>query len=197
MPKGRKRVRGVPQLHEELKKRVSIALTPTGIQGLDALAARQKISRSELVERIGRGLISVTETPSVQLGDRQPVRHSPRIYLVMDGDRILYIGQETELKTQSLGHRHFQELKYRDADIRIAWIDCSDVELLPMIENALRLSLKPELGRCASNAVQQISNYQQSAQKLPETLLQLAEQLVCIAKAIETGNKAGAKDKDK
>jgi hypothetical protein len=31
-------------------------LTPTGVRGLDAVAAQMNLSRSELVERIGRGL---------------------------------------------------------------------------------------------------------------------------------------------
>ena len=45
MAKGRKRVRGVPELHDELKKQVNVVLTPTGIEGLDAIAAEMKLSR--------------------------------------------------------------------------------------------------------------------------------------------------------
>ena len=57
MRKGRKRLRGVPELHDELKGRVTIALTPTGVGGIDAIAKSLDLSRSEVIERIGRGLI--------------------------------------------------------------------------------------------------------------------------------------------
>lgn len=61
MPRGHKRVKGVPELHNELKTRVNLSLTPTGIDGLDALAAKRRLSRSELVERIGRGQIRLMD----------------------------------------------------------------------------------------------------------------------------------------
>ena len=61
MPKGRKRIRGVPELHDELKTRVNLSLTPTGSAGLDVLAAERGLSRSELVERIGRGQICIVD----------------------------------------------------------------------------------------------------------------------------------------
>ncbi len=54
MPERHKRTKGVPELHDELKKRVNLSLTPTAIGGLDFMAAELGISRSELVEWIGR-----------------------------------------------------------------------------------------------------------------------------------------------
>jgi hypothetical protein len=57
--KGQKNLRGKPEKWDELKKRVNIMLTPTSINGLDTLATTLGISRSELVERIGRGVIRV------------------------------------------------------------------------------------------------------------------------------------------
>lgn len=57
--KGHRSTRGQPDLHNELKKRVNIALTPTGIDGLDTLASEFGVSRSELVEQIGRNLIAL------------------------------------------------------------------------------------------------------------------------------------------
>ena len=55
--KGIQNKRGIPELWDELKRRCTIALTPTAITGLDQLAKQRKLSRSELIERIGRGLI--------------------------------------------------------------------------------------------------------------------------------------------
>lgn len=57
--KGQKNKRGQPEKWDELKKRVMLSLTPTSVDGLDALAHGLGISRSELVERIGRGVIRV------------------------------------------------------------------------------------------------------------------------------------------
>ncbi|MEP0811380.1 hypothetical protein [Coleofasciculus sp. FACHB-SPT9] len=59
--KGRKSMRGQPEAYDELKKIVSLSLTPTALAGLDESSARLNISRSELVERIGRGLLTIAE----------------------------------------------------------------------------------------------------------------------------------------
>ncbi|MFM6209852.1 ribbon-helix-helix protein, CopG family [Planktothrix sp.] len=45
--------------HGEIKAGVSIGLTKTAVEGLDKLADQMGMSRSELVEQIGRGLIPV------------------------------------------------------------------------------------------------------------------------------------------
>jgi hypothetical protein len=63
MQKGQK---NVPELYDEVKRRVNLAITPTGIEGLDAIASELGVSRSELVERIGRGLISLNLNPGVK-----------------------------------------------------------------------------------------------------------------------------------
>lgn len=182
MPKGHKRVKGIPELHDELKKRVSIALTPTGIQGLDALAAQEKISRSELVERIGRGLIAAS-TLLVKPDDCQVMNNCLRIYLEMEGDHILDIGQEAELKTKLLEHPHFQQLNHGSFNMRVTVINHSDVDLLQATENGLIRALKPEL-------------YQENAgmTSKTETLLELSEQLKSIAKVL---NQEAARRKPK
>lgn len=60
MPKkGQKTLRGQPEKWDELKKRVMLSLTPTGVDGLDAIATTLGLNRSELVERIGRGIIPI------------------------------------------------------------------------------------------------------------------------------------------
>ncbi|MEM9567738.1 MAG: hypothetical protein AAF974_05470 [Cyanobacteria bacterium P01_E01_bin.34] len=59
MPKGRKKLRGQPEIYDEVKGQVNLSLTPTGTRGLDELASQLELSRSELVERIGRGHLAV------------------------------------------------------------------------------------------------------------------------------------------
>ncbi len=55
--KGQIGQKNVPELYDEVKRRVNLAITPTGIERLDAIASDLGVSRSEFVERIGRGLL--------------------------------------------------------------------------------------------------------------------------------------------
>jgi len=59
--KGYRKPKGEPALWDELKTRTTIALTPTAIAGLDTLANKWQLSRSEFIEHIGRGLIPIAE----------------------------------------------------------------------------------------------------------------------------------------
>jgi hypothetical protein len=51
---GKARRRGAPIIHGELKEKLNLTLTPTAIQKLTAIANKEGISRSELVERWAR-----------------------------------------------------------------------------------------------------------------------------------------------
>ncbi len=59
--KGLKSLRGQPEAYDELKKIVSVSLTPTALLGLDNLSRVYMVSRSELIERIGRKIIQINE----------------------------------------------------------------------------------------------------------------------------------------
>lgn len=66
---GKKKLRNDPYLWDEVKKSIHISVTPTAVKGLDELAQQRELSRSELVERIGRGLIPLgdqSQSQSVQ-----------------------------------------------------------------------------------------------------------------------------------
>ena len=54
-------MRGQPEVYDELKKIVSVSITPSAQAGLDQLSEQLNISRSELIERIGRGLFTIAE----------------------------------------------------------------------------------------------------------------------------------------
>lgn len=54
--KGLKSMRGQPELYDEKKERCTLSLTPTAVRLLDQHAELVELSRSELVERIGRRL---------------------------------------------------------------------------------------------------------------------------------------------
>lgn len=54
-------MRGQPEMYDERKKIVSVGITPTALAGLKQLSKELNISCSELIERIGRGLLTITE----------------------------------------------------------------------------------------------------------------------------------------
>ncbi len=145
MPRGRKKVKGVPELHDELKKPVNLSLTPKAIEGLDTLAAQLRLSRSEIVEQIGRGLLSTTAFLPQSLSQRHSLPDYPAIYLVLEGDRVLYIGNTAELKMNPLRSSVLQELEAKGDNIRLCRVECSEVSLLSVIQGALIKVLQPEL----------------------------------------------------
>jgi hypothetical protein len=57
--KGGFRTKGQPALYSEMKKLVTLSMTPTALSGLDERADQMGLSRSEFVEQIGRGVIPV------------------------------------------------------------------------------------------------------------------------------------------
>ena len=60
--------------HGEVRKSAGIAVTPTALKGLDVQAELLGISRSDLVERIGRGEIPLGSYEQLQaiLGECLP-----------------------------------------------------------------------------------------------------------------------------
>lgn len=52
--KGVKSRRGCPEMYDEIKKPTTVGLTLTATAGLDEISKGMGISRSELIERIGR-----------------------------------------------------------------------------------------------------------------------------------------------
>jgi len=52
--------KGEPQLWDEIKRRVCVTLTPAGASGLTAIAESMGLSRSELLERLGRGVLAIS-----------------------------------------------------------------------------------------------------------------------------------------
>jgi hypothetical protein len=67
MPKGKKRVRGEPVDHNELKKSLNLTVTPTGARGLEEIAQELGLkSKSELVDQIGRRRLIVSPNPVVE-----------------------------------------------------------------------------------------------------------------------------------
>ena len=67
MPKGKKRMRGEPVYHDELKKSLNLTVTPKGARGLEEIVQELGLaSKSELVDRIGRRILIVSPNPEVE-----------------------------------------------------------------------------------------------------------------------------------
>jgi len=61
-----RRYKNEPALYDELKRRLNLTLTPTAIEGLDGRAQEWDLSKSELVEQIGRGIILLLSAQEVE-----------------------------------------------------------------------------------------------------------------------------------
>lgn len=147
MPKGQKKSKGVPELHDEVKKRVNLSLTPTAIAGLDKLAQEFNLSRSELVEQIGRGSIPLAEQKSLSdeylissiqflsLTECDLLPDKMGAFLVTDFAQFAYIGSTTNLK------QRFQDLSFLgkkdESKIEVLWIECDRFNVISKIETEL------------------------------------------------------------
>lgn len=136
---GRKKVRGVPQEYEQLKRQVNLSLTDKAVQGLDALAQKRKVSRSELIERLGRGLWSLTEPPTVSFDERHLLPDRPAIYIVFNDRRIRYVGRSEDLQKnlKTLTNPGLRKIQAENEDYQVICLECSDPNWLPVIKEAL------------------------------------------------------------
>lgn len=68
LKQGRKCMRGEAKDYDEVKRRSAFTLTPTAKSGLEQLSSARLISMSELIERIGRGLIELVNGENMAHG---------------------------------------------------------------------------------------------------------------------------------
>ena len=161
MPKGQKKLKGVPDLHDEVKKRANLSLTPTAIAGLDKLSQELNLSRSELVEQIGRGLIPLAEQRSLS---EEYVFYRPQsltllecarlpekmgVFLATDVHKFAYVGSSSNLKKRFEDQSFIKELEQikaseyeekselHNSEIKIIWIECDNFKVISRIEQEL------------------------------------------------------------
>lgn len=68
-----RRYKNQPALYDELKSSLDLTLTPTGKKGLEQQARKWNLSKSELIERIGRGIIPLPSPQEVErMGEYSP-----------------------------------------------------------------------------------------------------------------------------
>jgi len=82
--------------------------------------------------------------PSLLLTDRSQLPVCPAVYFALDGDHVLYVGRSGNLQQRWMAHHRYNQLKEFN-NVRIAWLECSDTNLLPEIEAALIEYFQPSL----------------------------------------------------
>lgn len=82
--------------------------------------------------------------PSLSLFDRRLLPNCPAIYFVLDGDRVLYIGKANNLVQRWKAHQRWFQFKAMVGDIRLAWLECTELGLLTEIEASLIDAFEPE-----------------------------------------------------
>ncbi|MEO0844027.1 MAG: GIY-YIG nuclease family protein [Cyanobacteria bacterium J06643_5] len=75
--------------------------------------------------------------PSLSLNERKQLPSCSAIYFVMQGDCVLYIGQTINLAQRWATHNRLKQFAKMVGDIRVAWLECSDTNLLRKVEAAL------------------------------------------------------------
>ncbi len=90
--------------------------------------------------------INPLQLQSFPLAWRKAFPDCPCIYFAILDKKILYIGRSQSLGKRWMNHHRYIELE-EIGDVRIAWIQVSSPELLPLIEDALIKYFKPLLNR--------------------------------------------------
>ena len=179
MPRGQKKSKGYPELYDEVKKRVNLSLTPTAIAGLDELSQELDLSRSELVEQIGRGLIPLAEqkslseefiiTPikSLAIAECELLPETMGAFLVTDFAQFAYVGSSTNLKGRFADLRFLEQteqfktevaLDRSKSEIKIFWIECDRYQVISKIEQQLLAQFNYLIFSQQSTSGQNISN---------------------------------------
>ncbi len=158
MSKGKKTSKGYPEFYDEVKKRVNLSLTPTGIAGLDKLSQELNLSRSELVEQIGRGLIPLAEqtslseefiiTPiqSLPITECTGLPEAMGAFLVTNFAQFAYVGSSTNLKQRFENLSFLEQIDQFKSEVagdssksqlEVLWIECDRYQVISKIEQQL------------------------------------------------------------
>jgi metal-responsive CopG/Arc/MetJ family transcriptional regulator len=97
--KGVKSQRNQGEIYEEIKRQSSVALTKTGLERLDNLAASFGLSRSEFIERIGRKIFLVAEVDYEELATLETIAQNKNTSISCLVDQAIKLFNKTQAKT--------------------------------------------------------------------------------------------------
>lgn len=87
--------------------------------------------------------LDVSTLPSLSLSQKRELPEVPAIYFcISETEEILYIGRTKNLSNRWIAHHRYSELK-GIKKVKLAWLEVSDLALLPQIESALIEYFKP------------------------------------------------------
>ena len=89
--------------------------------------------------------INPFELPSLPLNNYLQLPSYQAIYFVFSEDEIAYIGKTKNLTQRLKAHNRRKQFTKMGDKTRIAWLECSDMQLLGQIETALINYFKPRL----------------------------------------------------
>lgn len=76
---------------------------------------------------------------------REELPETAAVYLVLDGERVLYVGATKDLMQRWKVHHRLKQFKAIAVSPKIAWVEVKNLTLLPDIETALIQYFQPEL----------------------------------------------------
>lgn len=89
----------------------------------------------------------VAESGCLDFDEKNFLPMSPAIYFVISNDDVLYVGQSKKLSNRWKSHHLLKSIKglNQTEPVQIAWLTCTDTNLLTVLERIFIDSLQPEL----------------------------------------------------
>jgi len=89
--------------------------------------------------------IDPLKLPSLLLKERSSLPNCSAVYFVTALNNVIYIGKAQNLAARWVNHHKWSKLAKMDCPVKIAWLECSDTNLLVDIEAALIEQFRPKL----------------------------------------------------
>ncbi|MEH2467828.1 GIY-YIG nuclease family protein [Nostoc sp.] len=101
--------------------------------------------------------INLLDLPSMPLAQRNNFPAIPCVYFVVSAEsQVAYVGRTTNLKTRWVSHHRYEEIKLMQ-NTSVAWIEVTDVDTLPEIEQLIIDYFNPPLNGKMTAIVNQVS----------------------------------------
>lgn len=185
MSKAQEKNNKASEQEKEGKKRVNLTLTPTATACLDKQANKLHLSRSELVEQIARGLISMTnedekykgftfyKPQSILLEEKSKLPQAIGSFILTDLENFVHVGSTANLNSQFKDKKFIKQfetfIESKESNIRLIYLRCNSYNSTKKVEQELLSMFR------SSDAFRSSSFYKiQLSQKTQELLKEAA-----------------------
>lgn len=91
---------------------------------------------------------------SVSIAQKDQLPNVPGIYFVMEDGHVIYIGlSKKSILRRWWTHEKLKDLRARKGEIKIAWLECRAIELLPLMESTFIGYFNPELNQTVGEGI--------------------------------------------